>query len=516
MCGRIDRTHTGLASLQFDMGGCYHSPFYAAPRSHPLRVKQGAVLLLLTFGTFLVHGYHPYVEDAEIYLPGIEKTLHPELFPRNAQFFESHAGLTLFPNLMASLIRISHLPMDWVLLLLQFAAIFLLLLACWQLSGQCFTDANARWAGVGLMAALLTLPVAGTCLYVMDQYTNPRNLAAFACMFAVTRVLQKKYVGAAGWLIFAFAVHPLMPVYTVSFCVLLVLLEKYQPGWANFAAAVSLGSLFEKPTEAYHQAAVLHSYHYVTRWEWYELLGAVAPIAIFWWFSRIARARRMRNLDLLSRALIIYDIVYLAAALALAIPARFEGLARLQPMRSLHLLYMLMIVMGGGLLGQFVLQNKAWRWFVLFVPLCLGMHIAQHQLFSDTAHLELPWQAPKNAWVQAFLWIRDHTPVDAYFALDPDHMELPGEDQHGFRAIAERSMLADRTKDSGAVSMFPPLAETWLAQVQARQGWKNFQADDFRRLRADYGADWVVVQNPAASGLECPYSNLAVSVCRIP
>jgi len=38
-------------------------------------------LFLLTVGAFLVQGYHPFAEDAEIYLPGVEKILHPELFP---------------------------------------------------------------------------------------------------------------------------------------------------------------------------------------------------------------------------------------------------------------------------------------------------------------------------------------------------------------------------------------------------------------------------------------------------
>jgi len=41
---------------------------------------------------------------------------------------------------------------------------------------------------------------------------------------------------------------------------------------------------------------------------------------------------------------------------------------------------------------------------------------------------------------------------------------LPGEDTHGFRAIAQRSMIADAGKDSGAVSMFPPLADEWYQQ----------------------------------------------------
>ena len=64
-----------------------------------MKRKEFVGLLLLTLGALLIHGYHPWVEDAEIYVPGIEKILHPELFPFNAQFFESHAHSTLFPNL---------------------------------------------------------------------------------------------------------------------------------------------------------------------------------------------------------------------------------------------------------------------------------------------------------------------------------------------------------------------------------------------------------------------------------
>jgi hypothetical protein len=35
-------------------------------------------------------------------------------------------------------------------------------------------------------------------------------------------------------------------------------------------------------------------------------------------------------------------------------------------------------------------------------------------------------------------------------------------------------MLADAVKDSGAVSMFPPLAGEWLRQVDAQRGWRIF------------------------------------------
>ena len=59
--------------------------------------------------------------------------------------------------------------------------------------------------------------------------------------------------------------------------------------------------------------------------------------------------------------------------------------------------------------------------------------------------------------MQAFKWVRRNTPEDAYFALGPRYMARPGEDQRGFRAIAQRSALADAVKDSGAASMFPAL-----------------------------------------------------------
>ena len=482
-------------------------------------------LSLLTAGALLVHGYHPCAEDAEIYLPGVERILHPELFPVGREFFLSHASLTFFPNLVALSLRVTHLPVETGLFLWHVASIFLLLLACWELSGLFFQNAQARWCGVCLVAGLLTIPVAGTALYIMDQYLNPRNLAAFAAIFAVTRTLEKRYVRAVLWLAFAGGVHPLMAAFAFSFCFLLLVVEKFQGrtlGLPPKRIATGLGcllpfgiSLAPPTSPAYHAAAMRHEFHYIQLWHWYEQLGIVAPVALFWWFSRVARARQWRQLELVCRTLIVYDLIYFSAALVVDLPAQFESLARLQPLRSLHLLYILMFLIMGGFLGEYVLRNRVWRWLTLFVPLSLGMFFAQRMLFPESAHVEWPGSAPKNEWAQAFLWVRGNTPADALFALDPDFMQLPGEDTIGFRCLAQRSRLADSSKDSGAVSMFPPLAEGWWSQVQAQTPWKSFRAEDFLRLKDKYGVGWVVVQQPETAGLDCVYHNSAVRVCRI-
>jgi hypothetical protein len=490
------------------------------------KYKTGLLLLLLTAAALLTHGYHPYAEDAEIYLPGVERILNPSLFPAGQEFFQSHAHMTLFPNLVAFSLRVTHLPFEAGLLAWHAAAIFLLLLACWQLSGMLFSSARARWGSVVLIAGLLTIPVAATALYIMDQYLNPRNLAAFAAVFAVARILERKYLRALAWILCAAAVHPLMWVFPFSFCSLWIVMEQIERragaarelrrGLAMAGCVVLLGIPFApQPSAAYHEAARLHAYFYIQDWQWYEWLGTFAPLALLWWFGRMAQAQQRTVLARACRAFVIYGAIYFLVALAVDLPARFESLARLQPLRSLHLLYMFLFVCMGGFLGEYVLKNRAWRWLALFLPLSIGMFAAQRSLFPASAHVEWPGSAPKNPWAQAFVWIRQNTPRDAFFALEPDYMHLPEEDVIGFRCLAQRSRLADIVKDGGVVSMFPPLAEKWRKQLEAQTPWKNFQAADFARLREKYDVGWVVLQQPGVAEMECPYENAAVQVCQL-
>jgi hypothetical protein len=477
-------------------------------------------ILLLSAAALLIHGYHPYAEDAEIYLPGVLKILNPRLFPMNADFFGEHAGHTLYPNLIAFSVRTTHLPLPWATFSWHLLSIFLLLAASWRLASALFDTGSSNnevacWGAVALMAALLTLPIAGTFLYILDQFLNPRNLAAFSALFAIAGVLQRKYGRATLWLAFAAAMHPFMASFAILFCVWLILLDRFRPRFLGFAAALPFGITFEPPPAAYHEVALRQRSHFVLRWEWYEWMGVIGPVLIFWWLGGWARRRDMKNLELVSRAMVPFVVVASLAGIALGISPRFEALARLQPLRCMALCYMVLVVAGGGLLGQYVLQRHVWRWLILFVPLALGMYYAQRQVFPASQHIEWPWAQPRNPWAQAFDWIRGNTPVEALFALNPDHMELPGEDENGFRARAERSMLADLVKDKGAASMFPPLSVVWAEQIADQKNWTHFGKADFERLRQKYGVSWVVIEQPGAVGLDCPYENSAVRVCRI-
>jgi hypothetical protein len=491
--------------------------------SGPAHPKQLVMLFFLTAAAFLVHGYHPFVEDAEIYVPGIKQLLNPALYPYNTGFFASHASMTLFPNVIAWSVRITHFPLTWILLAWHFTCIFLLLLACWRLGRICFGSSRAAWGSAAMIASLLTIPVAGTALYIMDQYLNPRGFSTAAAMWIVLAVVQRKYVQTAVWVMLTALIHPLMAVFGLAFAVLLIWRQRMQPPSPvslNFQQVSTLVifpmTLFPPVTSAYRQALDSHSYFFLLRWEWYEWLGIFGPLVIFWCCRRSALGQKLAILEVLCFTSMIFGILFFVAALMITVPSQFMRWVELQPMRGLLLIYVLLFTIAGGLLAEHVLKAKMWRWLAVFIPLCGGMFYAQRQLFAATPQVEWPGNRTSvNDWMQAFVWIRNNTPVNAYFALDPDHMRLAGEDQQGFRAVAERSMLADRVKDSGAVTMFPALAGDWLEQVSSEYGWKNFGPQDFDRLRDKYGVGWVVLQQPGLAGLECPYRNAALLVCRI-
>jgi len=477
-------------------------------------LREFLALAVLTVLAVLLHGYHGGVEDAEIYLPGVLKNLNPALYPRNAEFFGSHAGMTLYPEFVAWSIRISHLPPAIMMLLWHLLTIFALLYACFRIARLCFTESHAVWCGVALLASLLTLPIAGTALYIMDQYVTTRSFSTAASMLALACILERRYVAAGAWTVFTIAIHPLMSLFLLVLAGMLVLSQLARKPASALLAILPL-TMFPPVSASYRLVIDSHPYFLLTNWAWYEVLGMLAPPMLMFTMATVGRRACLGPMARLLKVLVAFEAFFLVVALFISLPGRFERYSEIQPMRCLLLVYILMFLLGGCLLGRWVLRRQIWRWALLFLPLCAGMAVAQVELFPDSSHLELPWMRSQNSWVEGLDWIRTHTPVDAYFALDPNYQQEPGEDVHGFRANSQRSMMADYWGDSGSASMFPALAPEWNQQVAARRGWKQFQRPDFLKLRADYGVNWVVLERPGVAGLNCPYRNERIMVCRI-
>ena len=470
----------------------------------------------------LVMGYHPGLEDDGVYLTAIKSDLNPALYPHDSEFFRVQLQATLFDKAVAGFVRVTPVPLPQTELFFQFVSLLLITLGCWSIARLLFEDPRVQWAGVALTASMMTLPVSGTALYLADQHLHPRNVATGLVLLAVSRILARKRWQAVPFLLIAFVLHPIMAALGISFCFFLTMamLEPVH-AWLRslrdaLAAVVPLGWIFESPTPVWHRALATRSYYFLYRWTWYEWLGALGPLVLFWLLWRIAIRQGNKLLAGFALAVFSYGVFQQTVAMIVLKSPALERITPMQPMRFLHLVYFFLTLAGGCLIGKYLLKDKVLRWVLFLVIINTGMFVAQRAQFTGSEHLELPGLRSTNPWLQSFAWIRQNTPVNAYFATDPHYMAAPGEDHHSFRALAERSQLADMEKDPSVVTQVPELGPAWEQQVDATAGWQRFKLADFERLRTGLGVDWVLVSFPAPAGLDCKWHNQLLSVCRIP
>lgn len=489
-----------------------------------------AVVSALSVFALAVHGYHPYAEDGGVYVAGIKRVLDPTMYGPHADFVTAPMHVSFFAPFVASLVRTTHLPLPWMLLALYCTSLWLTLYAGWMLISRCADSLAERAGAIALLGCWLTLPIAGTSLMLMDPYVTARSLSTPLVLLALTWTIDDGTSRVPHWLLAALTLtaaallHPLMAGY--GFAAALLLACNYSPStairrWgpclvAGFALATALLIQATAPAESpeYVRIAMTRYYWFPLRWEWYEQAGLLAPFAILFALGKQGGPPR----HALARTGTQLGAIGLLVAALFARPGlRTHLVARLQPLRSFQIVYELMILLLGAWLAKRWLHTRPWRWAAL-ISVCGGaMFFVQRGTYPASNHLELPWQTPSNAWEQAFLWAREHTPRDAVFALDAHYITLgKGEDAQCFRAIAERDALPDYSKDGGEASIAPSLTQQWV-QGQAAQTNFEEQNDPQRAARLKpLGASWTVLQSSSHTAWDCPYRNATVKVCLVP
>ncbi len=475
------------------------------------RLRDFFLLLGMTAAAVAVHGYHRGIEDMAVYLPAIKKLIAPALYPYDAAFFLLYIRYTVFHSFVAAATRATHIPLDWMIFLLHLVSIFLFLLGCLAVIRKCVAEEVAQWAGVALVAALLTLPVTGTALFLVDQHLAPRTLASAFLLFATVAVLNGQ-PRALLWVFLAGLFHPTITAYGIVHLVVLAM----PPIGARQAVFLPALPMSEPANPIWREMMSHRHFQYPLWWTWYEWLGVGGPLVLLLTYARVARRNNMPVLERVCTRFVISTIIGVLAAIITTSCFPTQTWERLEPMRILHLTYVIFVLISGALLGKYILRTQWIRWLALFLPISLGMFYAQRQEFPGDRHIEWPRVASRNAWVQAFEWVRENTPQNAFFVLDPDYMKRPGEDVRGFRGIAERGELADDVKDNSVVEVFPDLAYQWKLELAGREKWSSLGLDDFERMKKKFRVGWVILERPGVAGMPCPYVNRAVMVCRIP
>ncbi|MFZ0663508.1 MAG: hypothetical protein WAM66_12500 [Acidobacteriaceae bacterium] len=490
--------------------------------------NQGILLRLaaLTPAVVLIHGYHPFADDAGIYIAGVRKLLDPALYRPDAPFVLAMTHLSVFAHLLAGLIRVTHLPLGVALLLTYVVSIYLFLMGSWSVASRLFEHAAERWTAVLLAAACFTLPAAGTALVLMDPYVTSRSFSTPLALFAVAAVMERRWGWAALLVLVVGLMHPLMVLYAAALVALYAVVDTGHTrgavllGCAGVAVVglVAAATRHHPVSHAYYE--VIHSnvrtFLFPALWTWYEDVGLAAPLILFALAAfRSERGSRVRKLCLASA------VLGGSAVLAALLFVHFSGpylVVRIQILRSFHILYLLGVLLLGGWLGKIFAYRRSTRW-VIFALLAIAagaMFAAQRATYPLSAHIELPGVRPRNPWVQAYEWIRNHTPSNAVFAANPALVSLPGVDEEGFRATTRRSLLADDKDQGVAAVVAPALAGEWAAQRDAQLGVDTMtDAERVRRLRP-FGVTWLLLPADSGTNFPCPYRNAVAKVCVLP
>jgi hypothetical protein len=479
----------------------------------------------LTPIVLVVHGYHPFADDAGIYISGIRKLADPGLYQPDSAFVLAHTHFSIFAHILAWTERITRLPIELLIFTTHLASIFLFLLACWTLAERLFPTTAQRWCAVALSAACFTLPIAGTSLFLMDPYVTARSFSTPLGLFALAAAIDRRWSRCLLLLTVGALLHPLMTAYAAAFITLFYLIDFGIPRaafvvCAEAIAAAALIFCFTHhlpDTPGYRQAALSRDYLFPTRWFRVDYLGLGIPLILFALACR--RYRTNPLIRMLSLAACLLGFTGTLVAFLFVHPTGSLLLARLQPLRSFHMLYAVGVILTGGYLGSLCFNARhgfraRWMAFSLLLVVAAVFFLVQSASYSLSAHVELPGLAPRNPWQQAFLWIRSNTPRNAVFTANPDLVYVEGEDAQSFRATTERSLLAD-DKDEGVVVVFPYLAKQWAAQRNPQVNLDELtDTQRLARLRP-LGAGWILLSRTAVTALPCPYRNAVAQVCRL-
>jgi hypothetical protein len=484
------------------------------------------ICFALSLTALLVHGYHPFAEDAGIYIPAIKKTLDPSLYPQGSEIFMLPARFSLFTRALALSVQVAHVPLPYMLLLWFVTCLFLTISACWKIAEICLKGKNSGLVGASIVAAVISMPAAGCALLLSDPYLTSRSVATPLILFSVLFLLRRKHLSAFLMWATSALFHPLMAVIDGMFLVLIMLTRssKWPIRFAqillfSFIVTVVLSIGRHPVGEEYRAAVMSRSYFFLSQWTWYEIFGAVAPLLLFasmaWKHRRTSESAAFQ----LSLATTLFGgLAILGAAAVTWMPGLFI-FGRFQPMRAYQLIYLLLLSLPANFGLRWIARNWSPRQCELafaLVIICLsyGMYVVQRRTFPASRHVEWPWSASENSWQQAYDWVRNNTPKDAVFALSPEYPNDPGNDRQGFRATAERSALPDRAKDGGVAALFPEIAPTWRRDTALTAGIDSMDESEQVQLQ-EGGATWIMVRNNPKLKLDCPYSNPIVEVCQL-
>ena len=471
-----------------------------------------AFVVFVTAATANGAGYRYGISDQAFYIPVVVRALQPAAFPRDASLIDSQGRLMLSDEIIAGIVRVTGLPLEYLFLAAYLLSLLLIWIAIAAIGRRLFAS---PWLTVAFAAAMtLRHRIPRTTANSIEPYFHPRMLAFGVGALAIAAVLRRRF-----WLAIALvAVSGLVHVTTgLWFAVMLgVAIAYLDPNLRRLAMAGAAAAAVVVAWAGI--AGPLRSSFVRMDPPWLEVIAGKDLFAAEWpvwaWVSNLgllviawAAYRWKENPPELGA--VIRGAAALVGLFLVTFPlvrAKLAFPVQLQISRVFWLVDFVALLCLIGLVRR-ERTAKVLAATLVAVALVRAVYVmtVEHPERSLVAvHL------PASDWDDALKWIRTQ-PLDAQVLADPGHAWKYGT---SVRVAAERDVFLEEVKDSAVAIYSRDVAVRFLERVRASLDFDQMTADRARDLAARYDLDYLVFEKDLP--LPVAYRNARFKVYSLP
>lgn len=249
-----------------------------------------AVLFVTLVGTANAAGYRYGASDQAFYIPAIELSADPSLFPRDRDVFEPQMRLWIGDELLGAVAHVTGIELSTF-----FAGLYALTMLALTLGVVALARAlGCDWWTIGIALILVTLRhrIARTGANSLEGYMHPRMLA-FACGLVALACAARLRPAAAGlWTMVAAIVHTSTAIWFGGVVAIAALWPHRNRGEvrgalgiggvASIAALVAAATFLPRMDAAWLTVLADRDYLFSADWPLYAWIGNLAYPAVLW------------------------------------------------------------------------------------------------------------------------------------------------------------------------------------------------------------------------------------------
>lgn len=479
------------------------------------RVGLGAAAaaLFVLIATANAGGYRYGISDQAFYLPAIEKSLNPALFPRDTPVLAAQMRLWLGDNAAAILAGGRAVDLPAVSAVLYLAGLVLLAGAV----AYFMRGLGASWLAVaaGLAVATLRHHIAKTGANTLEGYFHPRMLAYPLGIFALGLVLRKRYIAALGLIAIALVLHTTAALWFGSVVVGAIAWNagrRWQ--WATLAliaaVAIGLGAFGPRMDAAWLAAVAEKDYLFPSAWPLHAwLLNLAYPVVLV----QLYRRRFATGREVAGERAMLAGLLILVAGFLVSVPLSAAKIALAVQLQITRVFWVLdvaaLLYLTTWLVDDWAARSgRQWRVMVVAVLCAASLARGYYILYVESGRPLVAWRLPNDEWMDTMNWLRTQ-PVTINVLADPGHGWRYGS---SVRLAALRDTVLEQIKDTALAMYDHDVAVRVRDRVAALNGFEDFSTAQIRDAGARYQADVVIVERSRKLDLPVLHENARFSV----